>query len=99
MDDEEKVSEIKGILKGSKPVSLEEMEEAIRAQAGSAMCDCSNLGDDPNGNAGEVHGPSQLEQPNRDVRTNVADMLDDIGGADIEYAPPKFGIQLKPPKL
>jgi hypothetical protein len=89
MCDEAKPSNLKGMLKRHTPVSIEEMNDAIRdqgtaaGQIGSEACD-SALGD---GKAGSKMLPSS------------ADMLNDSEGCNIEFEPPKLELKLKPPKL
>lgn len=88
MSDQVNPSDLKGILKRDTPVSIEEMNDAIREQGaaagqiGSEACD-PVLGD---GKAGSETLPS------------IVDMLNDSEGSNIEFEPPKLNIQVGPAK-
>lgn len=85
MSDQAKRCGIKGMLKRDQPVSVEEMNEAVREQGGNP--------------GGLSRDDRKFDQPDCCEPSYASDIVHDRDGRDLESEPPKLRVRFRLPKL
>lgn len=103
MSNKDKPSVLKGILplKREQPVSIEEMNAAIREQGGNAMDSMCEEQEHQGRRGVAVPEPfkSELDDLEGCGSRTIVDALDPGDGHDVEWEPPRFDLRFKSPKL